>query len=253
MDNGAIFSCGAFVNASTHLSELSAAQTAWRRHVAFFTSKGLSGESSTSLEDCLMLYLLIRHFDRRSVFEIGTNVGTTAVIMNEAVKQNGGMCTTCDPIDYGAIPPDSGIRFINAPADAALAHIKEDGPAIDFAFLDWVPDWKTLRLANDLFDKDAILAVHDYGLDPKGEAVVDLLNLHYRPRGRWFFPEAAPIALAGGARVNICTAFFVPNQLLNGRHENSFERLRRRLSALLHPRHLASHLKRAAVQKIRRM
>jgi len=144
MGSGAIFGTGAFVNASAHLSELSAAQAAWQRHVAFFTSKGLSGESSTSLEDCLMLYLLIRHFDRRGVFEIGTNVGTTAVVMNEAVKRNGGTCTTCDPIDYGALLADSGLRFINARSDAALSLIRAEARTIDFAFFDWVPDWQTL-------------------------------------------------------------------------------------------------------------
>ena len=200
-----------------------------------------------------MLYLLIRHFDRRGVFEIGTNVGTTAVVMNEAVKRNGGTCTTCDPIDYGALLADSGLRFINARSDAALSLIRAEARTIDFAFFDWVPDWQTLQLANEVFDPTAILAVHDYGSNPKGEAIIDVLNLHYRPRGRWFFPERSPIHLVGDVRVNICTAFFVPNQLLKGRHENSFGRLTRRLSALLHPRYLASHLKRAAVQKIRRM
>jgi len=108
-------------------------------------------------------------------------------------------------------------------------------------------------LANEVFDPTAILAVHDYGSNPKGEAIIDVLNLHYRPRGRWFFPERSPIHLVGDVRVNICTAFFVPNQLLNGGRENSFERLSRRLSIFRRPRQIASHLKRAAVHKIRRM
>jgi len=242
----------AFISESAHLSELPAAQTVWQRHAKFYESKGITGENSTSLEDCLMLYLLIRHFDRRRVFEIGTNVGTTSVIMNQAVKKNGGTCTTCDPVDYGALPADSGIRFIHAESDTALARLKAEHSTIDFAFFDWVPDKRTLNLANELFDDDAVIAVHDYRLDPKGQAIVDIVNLHYRQRGRWFFPEA-PVQLADEIRVNICTAFFVPNQLLTGRRETSLERLKRGLSVLLHPRMTASHFKRTAIQSIRRM
>jgi hypothetical protein len=242
-----------FINASGHLSELPTAQATWSRHAAFYESKGLTGENSTSLEDCFMLYLLIRHFDRRCVFEIGTNVGTTSVIMNEAVRKNGGTCITCDPVDYGALPPDSGIRFIHAQSDAALALLETERRTIDFAFFDWIPDKRTLTLANELFDPSAIIAVHDYKLDPKGEAIVDVINLHYRPRGRWFFPETAPIQLTCEIRVNICTAFFVPNQLLRGARESALERLKRGLSILRHPRMAASHVKRTALQSIRRI
>ena len=92
MGSGAIFSVGAFVRTSAHLSELPAAQAAWRRQVALFSSKGLTGENTTSLEDCLMLYLLIRHYNCRNVFEIGTNVGATAAVMNEAVKGKSAGC-----------------------------------------------------------------------------------------------------------------------------------------------------------------
>jgi hypothetical protein len=76
-----------FITASGHLSELPDAADTWRRHCAFYASKGLSGENTTSLEDCIMLYLLVRDFDRRCVFEIGTNVGNTATVMNDAVKK----------------------------------------------------------------------------------------------------------------------------------------------------------------------
>jgi hypothetical protein len=199
-----------------------------------------------------MLYLLIRGFGRRQVFEVGTNIGTTAVVMNEAVRRNGGTCTTCDPIDYEALPPDSRIRFIQTASDCALAQLKAEHSTIDFAFFDWVPDKRTLNLANEIFDENAVIAVHDYKLNPKGQAIADVLNLHYRQRGRWFFPEA-PVELADEIRVNICTAFFVPNQLLTGRPESSLERLKRGLSVLLHPRTTAGHVKRTAVQSIRRM
>src|SRR5664280_2720438 len=96
-----------------HEGELRRACDVFRTHEVHFHGRGYTGENSTSLEDCLMLYSLIRHFDRRSVFEVGTNIGTSAVVMSAAVQQNGGNCITCDPIDYGCLLPDYCVRFMH--------------------------------------------------------------------------------------------------------------------------------------------
>lgn len=166
-------------------------------HDSYFRGLGLSPENSTSNEDCCLLYLLVRHFARRSVFEVGTYVGMTAVAMNEAVKRNGGICTTCDPVDCGALPPSSGIRFLLEPASEALVRFAQEGLQIDFAFFDWVPDAETVRAANYIFTPDAIVAVHDYGNNEKGAAAVAAINTHYRrsKRGRWYYPSPNPVML----------------------------------------------------------
>src|SRR5262245_37231653 len=97
------------VDSTPYAAELPDATAVFKRHCAHVRTRGLVGSYSTSLEDCLLLYLLIRHFGRRAVFEVGTFIGTTAVVMNAAVKRNGGTCITCDPDDHGCLPADSGI------------------------------------------------------------------------------------------------------------------------------------------------
>jgi hypothetical protein len=183
-------------------------------HCAVCRQKGFTGENSTSMEDCALLYLLIRQFVRRHAFEIGTFIGTTAIAMNEAVRKNAGTLTTCDPKNCGTIPPESGICFINATADIALRTLCDEGRQIDFAFVDWLPDKATLDLLALVSTRDIIIAVHDYVPEMKGKLLVDALR--NRPAGRWFLPDPAPVGFADGTRVNACTAFFIPNELLSG-------------------------------------
>jgi hypothetical protein len=74
--------------------------TAFRHHnVTSRARHGLAG-GSTGNRDCGFLYLLVKAFACRSIFEIGTYVGTSAVAMAVA----GGHVTTCDPHDYGCLP-----------------------------------------------------------------------------------------------------------------------------------------------------
>ena len=204
--------------APPYLAELSAMVSTLGAHVTYYEAKGLSSENSTSFEDCALLYLLIRHFNRRSIFEVGTYVGTTAVAMNEAARLNGGTCTTCDPVNCDALQPGSGIRFLHEPSNLALARLRSERQRIDFAFFDWIPDDETLALANKVFTSDAILAVHDYKLNPKGEEIVDAINRRYSriSDGKWFFPSLSPVEVAPGFRVNVCTAFWIPDPPRSG-------------------------------------
>jgi predicted O-methyltransferase YrrM len=186
-------------------------------HCDSLPARGLTTEGSSSFEDCLLLYLLVRHFQRKRVFEVGTYVGTTAIALNAAARANGGVMSTCDPIDYGALSPWSGIRFIKTQAYDALSTLESEGHQIDFVFFDWLPDEKTINCLNRICTADAILATHDFGLgDQKGQKTVDAIDRDYRHRnaGRWFLPGASPIDFGNGIRVNYCTAFFVPNILL---------------------------------------
>jgi hypothetical protein len=193
--------------------ELHAAQKVAVGHFRGFQSKGLSGSNSTSFEDCLLLYVLVRHFRRTHVFETGTNVATTAVVMNEAARRNGGKCTTCDPVNYGAVPPWSGIRFMNMGSSLALQALFEESQPIDFLFFDWMPDARSLELLPKICVDPTITAVHDYGAgDMKGEEAVVRLNASpfFQRPGRWHLPDAQPVDIGNGVRINACTAFFVP-------------------------------------------
>jgi len=178
----------------------------------------VSPRESTPVWDCLLLYLLVRHFNRQHAFEVGTYVGTTAVCMNEAARRNGGVCTTTDPIDYGFIPPYSGLRFIRGPAALGLQILRREGRGVDFAFFDWIPDDETVGLMLEVFTGDAILALHDYAYDVKGKMILEQLQRGYCPQrdGVWFWPGAEqwPVTPGGEKLINWDTAFFIPPSLL---------------------------------------
>ena len=187
------------------------------RHSEGPLTSGIVSGGSSSMEDCAFLYLLIRHFGRRHAFEVGTYIGTTAVAMNEAARANGGWMTTSDVVDYGFIPPWSGIRFMHMPASIALATLSAERHPVDFAFFDWVPDESTIAQIDKIFTDDAILAVHDcHPSDPKGDAIVRLLQDTYCAKrdGVWLFPAAAPFRMDDGMTINQCTAAFIPSALV---------------------------------------
>jgi predicted O-methyltransferase YrrM len=189
-------------------------------HARRFLEPGIVTGGTSSMEDCALLYLLIGYFKPRSIFEIGTFIGTTAVAMNEVARTIGAKVTTCDPVNYDAFEGDSEIRFINLPCPEALETLQHDGP-IDFCFMDWMPDIATIELANRLFSKDAIIAVHDYyppnkgHPEKKGSNIVECLDDHYIniPLGQWHFPTDPPFVTSTGIQINLCTAFFIPHNL----------------------------------------
>jgi hypothetical protein len=184
-------------------------------HCKTFMRTGLVTGGTTSLEDCMLLYLLVRGYGCKHVFEIGTYIGTSTVAMNEAVRRNGGICTTSDPVNYRALPPYSGIRFINERASIALQILQQEARGIDFCFMDWIPEDAALEIAKTLFTGDTIIAVHDYLPNDKGEIIVNRIKETYgRERtGTWFEPKGAPWRMDDGRLINNCTAFFLPPSL----------------------------------------
>jgi predicted O-methyltransferase YrrM len=189
-----------------------------RAHCNDFLARGLIPAEhlyTTSIEDCVFLYLLIRYFNRRSAFEVGAYIGTSALCMNEGARRNGGVMTTTDPVDYGGIPPWSGIRFIRGPAIVGLSTLKDERKAIDFCFFDWLPDDSTLHLLQNLLAPDAILATHDYGNNVKGEQTIEAINRVGLLNGRkWLLPSVEQPVLMDGMRINYCTAVCIPTSLI---------------------------------------
>lgn len=197
-------------------NEIRRVQNLTNAHSEDIQRAGTVSGGTTSTEDCLLLYLLIRHFNRKHVFEIGAYIGTSAVCMNEAVRKNDGILSTSDPVNYGAIPPYSGIRFMHGRSSNALQILHQERRQVDFCFMDWMPDAETLEYANKVFAPDTIIAVHDYNPNDKGEQIVSVLIESYCKThpGVWFYPTGAPWRMADGNGINICTAFFVPYSLL---------------------------------------
>jgi len=170
---------------------------------------GLPG-GSTGNPDCAFLYLLVKAFQRRSIFEVGTYVGTSAVAMTLA----GGHVVTCDPEDYGCLPP--GIRFMHMPDDEALRVLRREGASIDMVFADWVPSADAFSLINELSTPDFIFTAHDYGPGDKGEVCFHLMSEKYRRANEctWILPEVEPVEVIPGLLIEQTTAALIPNRLL---------------------------------------
>jgi len=175
-----------------------------------FARLGRQPEETTSLEDCALLYLLIRHFGCRNVFESGTFVGTSAIVMDEAVKKNGGHVLTCDVADNRALP--KRIKFVHAPGHQAIKLANK----VDFAFFDWTPNLRAIVRLWLKSSRHVILATHDFCFlyTGKGDVTVRRLREFFDRRGHWFLPEGAPYTMPDSMQINKCTAFFVPHRLL---------------------------------------
>lgn len=200
-------------------AELNSIQNKVNAHCETIMRKGLTTDNSTSAEDCLMLYALARHFGCKQGFEVGAYIGTTAIAINDAIRRNGGVFTTCDPINYNAIPPWDGIRFIHAGSSIALRILYEEESTLDFVFLDWVPDKWTLELLPKTCNGEAIIAVHDFTPNnPKGAEAVHALRAEFggHRSGTWFVPDEKPCDTGHGIKLNANTAFFIPSHLYNG-------------------------------------
>jgi hypothetical protein len=184
--------------------------TAIRYHnVTSRARRGLAG-GSTGNPDCGFLYLLVKAFARRSIFEIGTYVGTSAVTMTMA----GGHVTTCDPDDYGCLPP--GIRFLNMTDSDALRVLRREGATVDMVFADAVISLDAVALLNKIGSEDMIFTAHDYAHGDKGEVCFRLMSKNYRraTESTWFLPEAEPVQVARGLLLERATAAMIPNRLI---------------------------------------
>jgi hypothetical protein len=171
--------------------------------------RGLAG-GSTGNPDCGFLYLLVKAFARRYIFEIGTYVGTSAVAMTMA----GGHVTTCDPDDHGCLPP--GIRFLHMTDRDALRVLQREGVTVDMVFADAVVSLGAIALLNKIGSEGMIFAAHDYGPGDKGEICFRLVSKHYRraTESTWFLPDAKPVEVAPGLLLERATAAMIPNRLI---------------------------------------
>lgn len=180
---------------------------------------GLAG-GSTGNPDCGFLYLLVRAFHRKSIFEIGTYVGTSAITMGAAARANGGKLVTCDPENYACLPEAENdvIRYLQMDHEQALSTLKKERVQIDFVFADWQPSLASINLINELASQDLIFTAHDYVLPhDKGVVAFELMSQHYRRANEctWFLPDEQPIQVSSDIQLQQCTAAMIPNILLD--------------------------------------
>ncbi len=120
-----------------------------------------------NMNDAEVLYFLVRSHKPKVIFEIGTWIGTSAMVMAEAMRENdnNGKIYTCDANSYYALDDSySDIVFpINAYSDKALDNLPTD-TKIDMVFADGELTFATIKKLKKYLNSNAIITTHDYTL-----------------------------------------------------------------------------------------
>lgn len=153
---------------------------------------------TVTLQDAQLLYLFIRQVKPAVVFEIGTWVGTSALIIAEAMKQNGhGHLYTCDSNSYACLPPayDQWVTLLHGYSDQVISEIPTEHP-IDVIFADGECTWPTLRALTPYYTKDTQFITHDY-TRPAEKGVRNILRWQWFTNGHYSL-VSNPILPGGG-------------------------------------------------------
>jgi len=176
---------------------------------------------ATSLADCLYLYLLIRHYKPKVVFEIGTWIGTSAAVMAEAIRKNGsGKLYTCDINNIQIISDDYKdiITYYNMHSDDTLDKLYKENIIIDFVFNDAHISKITVDKLKKVISKDIIFTTHDYKLPyDKGVKCVYLMNKFFVKKSdkfKWFLPEKDLGYKVGSFKINERIALLIPKKFV---------------------------------------
>ena len=169
--------------------------------------------------DAYILYTLVAHFKPNTVFEIGTWIGTSSMVMSQALQESGnltGHIYTCDKNSYYSLGEnyDTKITRINEYSDIALEGIEEE-KSIDMVFADGELDYPTLKKMLPRLSKNAIIVTHDY-TRPGEKGVRNLIRLQMSTRAKYAYvlPSSTdkivssigillPISLAQDLKLNV--------------------------------------------------
>jgi hypothetical protein len=155
------------------------------RAAAKFSNIRIAADGKTAgtvdMSDYRLLYGLVRFFKPRNIFEIGTWIGTSAMIMSEAVIKNGhGHVYTCDRNSHYSLPGkyDDIITKVNEFSDTAIDHFPGN-ERIDFIFADGSLNSSTVKKLINRSNERVIFVTHDYQT-PDEKGVLNLiLFLHF--------------------------------------------------------------------------
>lgn len=171
--------------------------------------------NSISLEDARLLYLLVLTHKPKVIFEIGTWIGTSSMVMAEAMRASGhlGRIYTCDAEDHYAI--DNSYQDLIIPivaySDTAINQVPTD-TKIDFVFADGELTFKTIKGLKPKLIKNAIIATHDFELPAeKGVLNVCRMQLASFCKYTYVLPEENAYAQYNSGVL----ALLVPNQQMN--------------------------------------
>lgn len=135
--------------------------------------------NSISLEDARLLYLLVLTLKPKVIFEIGTWIGTSSMVMAEAMRASGslGKIYTCDADNYYVVSDSYRdiITPIFAYSDTAITHLPPD-TKIDFVFADGELTFSTIKSLKPKLAEGAIIATHDFEL-PAEKGVLNVVRM----------------------------------------------------------------------------
>jgi len=146
-----------------------------------------------SIYDARLLYVLVRALKPKVIFEIGTWIGTSAMMMAEAVRRNdnGGKIYTCDVNTFYSVDDsyDDIITPINAFSEDALDRIPSDF-MIDFVFTDGELTFKTIAKLKPKLSPEAVITTHDFVL-PAEKGVLNFVRMQLLSLFgyTYFFPQ----------------------------------------------------------------
>jgi hypothetical protein len=139
-----------------------------------------------STDDFAILHLLIRTFNPQAVFEVGTWLGTSAMVMADAMHMNGsGHIYTCDQNSYYALDEsyDEQITRLIGFSDVVVNQLPTDCK-VDMIFADGELTFNTLKAIRPYMDDNTIIVTHDYeGIAEKG--VTNLIRSQAINRGKY--------------------------------------------------------------------
>lgn len=140
---------------------------------------GADGKTTgtVTLVDCQILYLLVRHIKPQNVFEIGTWIGTSAMVIADAMKVNGhGHLYTCDFNSYYCLDAsyNNYITTLTGMSDKVLGAVPT-AVQFDLIFADGELTFPTLTALAPRLTKDTVLVTHDYTL-PAEKGVRNLIR-----------------------------------------------------------------------------
>lgn len=149
------------------------------------TTKEAKVAGTINLDDVVILYLLVRTFKPKVIFEIGTWIGTSAMIMAEAVRANNNEAViyTCDFNSYYLLDESYKdiVLPVNAYSDMALEQIPGD-KKIDLVFADGELTYETIKKLKPKLNTDAIISTHDF-LQPAEKGVLNVVRMQI---ASWF-------------------------------------------------------------------
>jgi len=119
--------------------------------------------SATSCEDCLFLYILIRHLKPTSILEIGTWVGSTLFSIISACEKNN------KPYQIHTIDNNDALLLESSFLHSVIVHkgwsqdiLKNINTQFDFVFADGNINFDTANLLENMITPDTFFITHDY-------------------------------------------------------------------------------------------